>query len=109
MTFGCCDGSIRLRTAKSHLSAEAEAETLADGERWIGHPFYDEKPAGDGNFYPRDSLLRPATADQSEFVEYTDVPRYCFYIPGQPPIFTDEPPIDLLNDKSAPTPTPPSI
>jgi hypothetical protein len=90
--------------SKNHLSAEAE--TPADGERWIGHPFYDEKPSADGNFYPRDSLLRPASADQSELVKYADVPAYCILVPGQLPIFTDAPPIDLLK---APTLTPPSI
>jgi hypothetical protein len=90
--------------SKRQLSAEAEAEALADSERWIGHPFHDEKPAADSNLYPHDSKLRPAPADEWEFIEYADVPRYCILIPGQPPIFTDEPPIDPPNDIRAPTP-----
>ena len=73
----------------------------------IDHPFHDEDPTVGGKFYRRDSKLRPASTDDLEFVEFAGVPRYSFHIPGEPPIFTDEPP----NDKSAPTPTlsPPSI
>ena len=78
----------------------------ADANMAIGHPFHDEKPAADGNFYPHDSKLRPASADEPDFEEYADVPKYCVYRPGLPPIFTDELPIDLPNDKSAMTSTP---
>jgi hypothetical protein len=87
--------------SKSHLSAEAEAQ--ADAEPWNRHPFHDEEPAADGNWYPRDSKLRPASADESEFIEYADVPPFCILIPGQPPIFTFEPPINASSDKSDPT------
>jgi hypothetical protein len=94
-----------LHNSNSRRDPKLEAQAGANVS--IGHPFHDEGPAVDGKFYPRDSKLRPASTDDSEFVEFADVPRYCIYIPGQPPIFTDEPP----NDKSAPTPTlsPPSI
>ena len=87
--------------SKSHLSAEAEAQ--ADAEPWNRHPFRDEEPAADGNWYPQDSILRPASADEPEFVEYADGPPYCIHIPGQPPIFTHEPPINFSSDKSEPT------
>jgi hypothetical protein len=91
--------------------ADAEAQTNAkapDAEPWKRHAFRDEAPAADGNFYPQDSKLRPS-ADEPEFVEFADVPRYCVHVPGRPPIFTDEPPINPPNDKSAPpSPTPPS-
>jgi hypothetical protein len=89
--------------SKSHLSAEAEAEAEADAEPWNRHPFRDEEPAADGNWYPQDSILRPASADEPEFVEYADGPPYCIHIPGQPPIFTHEPPINFSSDKSEPT------
>jgi hypothetical protein len=77
----------------------------ADANMAIGHPFHDEEPAADGNWYPQDSKLRPASVDEPEFVEFADVPKYCIYRPGRPPIFTDEPPIDPPNDKSALTST----
>jgi hypothetical protein len=88
---------------KSHLSAEAEAQAQADAEPWIRRPFRDEEPAADGNLYPDDSKLRPASADESAFVEYADGPPYCIHIPGQPPIFTYELPINFSSDKSEPT------
>ena len=89
----------------SNSRRDPKLEAQADANVSIGHPFHDEE--ADGKFYPRDSKLQPASTDDSEFVEFAGVPRYCFHIPGEPPIFTDEPP----NDKSAPTPTlsPPSI
>jgi hypothetical protein len=89
--------------SKSHVSAEAgaEAEALADGERWIGRPFHDEKPAADGNFYPHDSKLRPASDDEPVILEeYADIPPHCILTPGQPPIFTFEPPTNSSSDKS---------
>ena len=48
-----------------------------------------------------------------EFIEFAEVPRYCIYIAGQPPIFTDTPPINSSIDKSGsdqanPEATPPS-
>jgi hypothetical protein len=73
----------------------------ADANMAIRHPFRDEEPAVDGNFYPQDSKLRPASADEPEFEEFADVPKYCIYKPGRPPIFTNELPTDLPNDKSA--------
>jgi hypothetical protein len=87
----------------SHLTVEAQAD--ADANKANRHPscFGDEEPAADGYFYPHDSILRPASADEPEFVEFADVPKYCIYKLGQPPIFTDELPIDPPNDKSAPT------
>ena len=88
---------------KSQLTAEAQAE--ADANKANRHPFHDEAPAVDGNFYPHDSKLRPASADEPDFVEFAEVPKYCIYKPGRPPIFTDELPIDLPNDRSALTST----
>jgi len=58
---------------------------------------------GNGTYpYPHDSKLRPASADESEFIEYADVPPFCILIPGLPPIFTFEPPINSSSDKSEP-------
>jgi hypothetical protein len=91
------------RYRKSQLTAEAQAE--ADANKANRHPFHDEAPAVDGNFYPHDSKLRPASADEPDFVEFAEVPKYCIYKPGRPPIFTDELPIDLPNDRSALTST----
>jgi len=90
---------------EANARAEAEAQAPADDERWIGRPFYDEKPAADGNFYPHDSKLRQAIDDECIIIDDEEyvVPRYCICISGQPLIFTDELPIDLPNDKSAPT------
>ena len=90
-------------SAQAAAAAEAEAQDQADGERRIRYPFRDEEPAADSNLYPRDSKLRPAPADEWEFIEYAHVPRYCIYISGQPPIFTFEPPINSSSDKSEPT------
>ena len=89
--------------SKSRRDPELGAQ--ADADMPIRHPFHDEEPAADGNWYPQDSKLRPASADEPEFEEFADVPKYCIYKPGQPPIFTDEPPIDPPNDKSALTST----
>jgi hypothetical protein len=87
---------------KSDLTAEAQAE--ADAKMAIGHPFYDEKPAADGNFYPHDSKLRPASHDEPVIIEeYAHIPPHCILIPGQPPIFTYEPPPNSLSDKSGPS------
>jgi hypothetical protein len=95
---------------KSDLSAEAQAE--ADANMSIGHPFGDEKPAADGNFYPHDSKLRPASDDEPVIIEeYADIPPHCILTPGQPPIFTFEPPTNSSSDKSDPSnakATPPS-
>jgi hypothetical protein len=111
VTFGCCDGSIPPLHIKSHVSAEAEAEALADSERWIGHPFHEE-PAADGNLYPHDSKLRPASDDEPVIIEeYADIPPHCILTSGQPPIFTYEPPTNFSSDKSGPSDakaTPPS-
>jgi hypothetical protein len=87
------------RNSKSRRDPELGAQ--ADADTPIRHPFYDETPAADGNFYPHDSKLRPASADEPEFEEFADGPKYCICRPGQPPFFTDELPIDLPSDKSA--------
>jgi hypothetical protein len=77
--------------SKSRLSDEAQAE--ADANKAIGHPFGDEKPAADGNFYPHHSKLRPANDDEPVIIEeYADIPPHCILTPGQPPVFTFEPP-----------------
>jgi hypothetical protein len=86
---------------------DREAPAQADAILAFRHPFDDAEPAADGNLYPHDSKLRPASAGEADsiegFVEYADdVPRYCIAISGQPPIFTNELPSDLLNDKSKP-------
>ena len=87
---------------KSDLSTEAQAE--ADANMAIAHPFRDEKPAADGNFYPHDSKLRPASEDEPVIIEeYTPIPPHCILTPGQPPIYTFEPPINSLGDKSGPS------
>jgi hypothetical protein len=90
--------------AKAKAKAEAEAEALAVDERWIGHPFYDEKPAADGSFYPHDSKLRPAIDDEPVIIDDEDehIPPYCILTPGQPPKFTYEPPNNSSSDKSGP-------
>jgi hypothetical protein len=96
--------------SKSRLSDEAQAE--ADANMANGHPFGDEKPAVDGNFYPHDSKLRPASDDEGIIIEeYAFVPPHCILTPGQPPVFTFEPPANFSSDKSGPSdakPTPPS-
>jgi hypothetical protein len=90
---------------KSKSRRDPELGAPDDATMAIRHPFQDEEPAVDGNLYPHDSKLRPASADEPEFEEFTDVPKYCVYRPGQPPFFTDELPIDLPNDISALTST----
>jgi hypothetical protein len=85
----------------SKSRGDRELEVQADVNMAIGHPFHDEE-AVDGNFYPQDSKLRPAGADESAFVEFADVPPYCIHILGQPPIFTHELPINFSSDKSGP-------
>ena len=89
--------------AETEAEAQADAEAQPNAEPWKRHPFRDETPAADGNFYPHCSKLRPASADEPEFVEFADVPRYCVHIPGQPPIFTDEPPTNSSSDRADPT------
>jgi hypothetical protein len=88
---------------KSDLTAEAQAE--ADANKAIGYPFCDEKPAADGNFYPYDSKLRPASDDEPVILDDEDahVPPNCIYIPGQPPKFTHQPPPNSSSDKSGPS------
>jgi hypothetical protein len=56
---------------KHYLSAEAQAE--AEANMADGHPFGDEMPAVDGNFYPHDSKLRPEIVIDDEDVE---IPPY---------------------------------
>jgi hypothetical protein len=89
--------------------AEARARAQAEDEavRSPGHPFYDEEPATDGNFYPRGSKLRPAGVDEFEFVEFAHVPRYCILNTGQPPIFSEEEPPGWSNYKPTAEPPPP--
>jgi hypothetical protein len=79
---------------------DPKLEVQADANMAIAHPFRDEEPAADGNWYPQNSKLRPTSADESEFVEFADVPPYCIYTAGQAPIFTFELPINFLSDKS---------
>jgi hypothetical protein len=78
----------------SEASHDPEAEDGAP--RSSGHPFYDEEPAADGNFYP------------VEFVEFAYVPRYCILETGQPPIFSDEEPPGWANYKPTAEPPPPN-
>jgi len=89
--------------SKSRVSAEAEGEGLADGERWTGHPFHDEKPAVDGNFYPRDSKWRPESEYEIIVDEGDpDIPPYRVLVSGQPPTYTYLGPINSSSDKSDP-------
>jgi hypothetical protein len=95
---------------KSDLTAEGQAE--ADANKAIGYPFCDEKPAADGNFYPYDSKLRPASDDEFIIIEeFADIPPYCICISGQPPIYTYELPAKFSSGESGPSnaeATPPS-
>jgi hypothetical protein len=69
----------------SKIGRYLELEAQADATLAIGHPFHDEAPAADDHFYPQGSKLRPASADESKFIEYTsDVPPFCVLTPGQP-------------------------
>jgi hypothetical protein len=79
-----------------------EAKAEADAMQSRGHPFYHEKPAADGNFYPRDSKLRPVP--DGEIIEEYDAhtPRYCIAVSGKPLVFTDELPSDFASDKAEP-------
>ena len=87
---------------KSTLSAETEAE--ADEGPWNSHPFRDEQLAADGNLYPHDSKLRPASDDEPVIIEeYADIPPYCYLTPGQPPVYSYEPPPNSSSDKSGPS------
>jgi hypothetical protein len=87
---------------QSHVSADAQAE--ADANKAIDHPFGDEKPAVDGNFYPHDSKSRPANDDEVIIKEeYTDIPPYYICNSGQPPYFTYELPNSPSSEKSDPT------
>jgi hypothetical protein len=75
---------------------DPEAKAGREATLAYGHPFHDAEPAADGNLYPHDSKLRPASAEESEFIEFADnVPRYCIAISGQPMIFTNELPASL--------------
>jgi hypothetical protein len=90
--------------------------SASDRDEWAiagGHPFLDELPASDGNLYPRDSKLRPASAraaddrvfdapdgppispvgpgdarpappDDDGFIEFVDLPRYIIGNPNHP-------------------------
>jgi hypothetical protein len=91
---------------EAEARARAEAQAKDEAVRSRGHPFYDEEPGADGNFYPRDSKLRPASVDD-EFVEFAYVPRYCILETGQPPIFSDEEPPGWSNYKPTAEPPPP--
>ena len=86
------------------MTGGAEAEGLADGERWTGHPFHDEKPAVDGNFYPHDLKLRPES-DYEIIIDEDDpdIPPYRVLVSGQPPVYTYEPLNNSSSDKSDPT------
>jgi hypothetical protein len=101
MIYGCCDG---YPPHKIERDCDPEVEALRNAALADGYPFGDEKPAADGNFYPHDSKLRPATADEVIIIEeYADIPPYCILTPGQPPIFTFEPPTNSSSDKSGPS------
>ena len=54
-------------------------------EMYRDHPFADELPAPDGNFYPRHSKLRPAGAADDLSVERGDGPPIAPVIPGDAP------------------------
>jgi hypothetical protein len=92
---------------EAEAEARAEAEAKDEAIRLSGHPFYDEEPATEGNFYPRGSKLRPASVDEFEFIEFAPGPRYCIAITGQPPIFSDEEPPGWSNYKPTAEPPPP--
>jgi hypothetical protein len=84
---------------------EAEAEARRDAALADGHPFGDERPAADGNLYPHDSKLRPASDDEIVIIDDEDahIPPYCILTPGQPPMFTYELRIYSVDDKSGPS------
>jgi len=56
-----------------------------DGFEMHHHPFADELPAPDGNFYPRHSNLRPAGAADDLLVKTEDGPPISPVIPGNAP------------------------
>lgn len=76
--------------SKSRLSAEAQAEADADANKAIGHPFGDEKPAADGNFYPHDSKLRPVSDDESVVIDDEDSELVVIVEEGDEPVIMDE-------------------
>jgi hypothetical protein len=81
---------------------ETEEERLRlkdfDEERARGHPFHDEEPAADGNFYPHDSKLRPPEPEIVD--EFADVPPYSYFRPGVGPVFGYDPNVDPKTDTS---------
>jgi hypothetical protein len=82
--------------------AETEEDRLRrkdfDEERARGHPFHDEEPAVDGNFYPRDSKLRPPEPEILD--EFAYVPPYSYFKPGVGPVFGYDPDVDPKTDTS---------
>ena len=74
--------------SKSYLSTEDQAE--ADANKAIGHPFGDENPAADGNFYPHDSKLRPVSDDESVVIDDEDSELVVIVEEGDEPVIMDE-------------------
>jgi hypothetical protein len=89
---------------KIERDRDPEAEARRNAALADGHPFGDEKSAADGNLYPHDSKLRPATADEVIIIEeYADIPPHCILTPGKPPVFTFDPPANFSSDISGPS------
>lgn len=91
-----------------HRGTTGKAETREErlrreedfDEEWLrwGHPFRDEEPAADGNFYPRDSKQRPPKPEILN--EFVDVPPYSYFKPGVGPVFGYDPNVDPKTDTS---------
>jgi hypothetical protein len=78
--------------------AETEEERRRDEERARGHPFHDEEPAADGNFYPRDSKLRPPEPEILD--EFVDMPPHSYFKPTVGLVFGYNPNVDPKTDTS---------
>jgi hypothetical protein len=98
------------RPHSSTSKVETEEEKLRrknfDEERAGGHPFRDEEPAADGNFYPHDSKLRPPEPEILE--EFADVPPHCYFKPMVGLVFGFAPDVDVKTDRSFKALNPPA-
>jgi hypothetical protein len=87
------DRLARKRADGLELTAEQDAEEAHRRAR------FDAYAAGPEATEARRRRKELESADEPEFIEFADVPRYCRYVPGQPPSFTFEPPSNSSGDK----------
>jgi len=85
-----------LRLLYPPIAPEAKPEPRELDETHY-HPFKDEMPAADGNFYPADSKLRPANpiVTDDDFGEFVDVPPFIVGNPNYPANHTLAAPGDI--------------